>query len=436
MIGVWVNDEPIPSCPRLRHLSSVFPLLSLLPPQPNPLLAMRWRSPWQSREFPPTAPHGRPGAGPGRHHGDQHLRRLSRAAPSAATLTNHEACRWQWMAPSSPQTCAGRAQYVVTEADVEAGAFTLSVTYSAYSQRNDQGESRVIGTGSVTVPVSVSQDPRDPNDPVVSGTIEVVSDPPADGVYRLGQVVDYRLVATNHSRTDRSLLVSSSNLDNVSNCRWSVMKAGGSDQCLFASHTITAADLKAGSFTPSVTWAVTSRTGYQGGVLVAEPTLGEEIQVGGPSEFDQAGSFTSPDANPTLEAGVSEPVPRRSREKGLTTFVSPRSPWRLTVACSPPTTAVHLMAGPVAETPRTPTGSSNAAPPTTARPGSARPSLLKGTPMGAAASVSRTPPTWSTPRPGRSLTSTSRALTQASSPTTRPTPVAVTVGSTRPTDAR
>lgn len=356
--------------------------------------------------------------------------------PSAATLTNHEACRWQWMAPSSPQTCAGRAQYVVTEADVEAGAFTLSVTYSAYSQRNDQGESRVIGTGSVTVPVSVSQDPRDPNDPVVSGTIEVVSDPPADGVYRLGQVVDYRLVATNHSRTDRSLLVSSSNLDNVSNCRWSVMKAGGSDQCLFASHTITAADLEAGSFTPSVTWAVTSRTGYQGGVLVAEPTLGEKIQVGGPSEFDQAGSFTSPDANPTLEAGVSEPVPLSVSREGAYNIRIPA------IAMAP-------NGGLLASYDRRPLdgGAGGGDSPNAnwivqrrstdnGKTWQRETVLAQGDSNGRSRSVSRTPPTWSTPRPGRSLTSTSRALTQASSPTTRPTPVAVTVGSTRPTDAR
>ncbi len=228
--------------------------------------------------------------------------------PSASTLTNYEACRWHWMAPASPQTCAGRAQYVVTETDVEDGTLDLSITYSAYSEDNYSGEATVIGTGSSSVPVEAHQEPQDPDAPVVSSTIEVLSPAPADGVYTLGQIIDYRLVVTNTSNAERSLLVSSSNLDNAWNCRWSRASAGVPLDCFFASHTITASDVEAGSFTPSVTWASTSSPNYQGSLTAAEPTLGETVQVGGPTEFSTAGAFKSPDADPALAPGVSDPL--------------------------------------------------------------------------------------------------------------------------------
>ena len=228
--------------------------------------------------------------------------------PTDANLSGHEACRWHWMAPNSPQVCSGRAHYTVTAADVAAGTLRPSVTYSAFSARNYGGEETLVGTVTTELPVVFNDDPGNDDDPGLTATIETLTPAPADGVYRLGQVIDYRLLVTNGSANARSAFVSASNLDGTSSCRWRNIAANNTVECLFSSHTISAEDIAAGSFTPSVTWSATSQPGYNGDVSVMAPVEGDRLTTGGPTTFDAAAPTSSSDANPGLEPGVSEPV--------------------------------------------------------------------------------------------------------------------------------
>lgn len=139
--------------------------------------------------------------------------------PSDANLTGHEACRWHWMAPNSPQTCSGRARYTVTAEDVASGTLKPSVAYEAFRIRGYQGDEELVGTVTTELPVVYQQDPNDPGAPVLTAKVEALTPAPADG-YGLGQVIDYRLTVTNTSTSARSAFVSATNLDGTANCRW------------------------------------------------------------------------------------------------------------------------------------------------------------------------------------------------------------------------
>ncbi|WP_167202520.1 sialidase family protein, partial [Actinomyces respiraculi] len=228
--------------------------------------------------------------------------------PGTSNLTNYEGCRWHQAPSNVLQVCSGRARYTVTAEDVASGTLHPSISYNAYSAPGYGGTETFVGTVTAELPVVVEQTPDDPNNPSLSAEIEALTPPPADGRYQLGQVIDYRLRVTNRSEADRSVLVSASDLDGTAHCRWKSLAAGTTQECLLPSYTITAADVQAGSVTPSVTFAVTSSTGYSGSITRVGPLQGETLQTGGPTTFDAAVPAASNDADPTLEAGISTPV--------------------------------------------------------------------------------------------------------------------------------
>lgn len=237
--------------------------------------------------------------------------------PTASNMTNVDGCRWQWMPPNSPQSCKGRARYTVTQEDVDSGSLHPSITYSTFESAGYAGPSVAQPPVTAELPRNVESTPDDPDNPTVTGTFEVLNPKLAGETFGLGETINYRLTFTNNSSTARSLFVASSNLGSSSYCRSSWVGAGQSTACSLASHTVTAEDIAAGSFTPVMSLGGTASTGYTGAITRTADISGEAVPVGGPTSFEAAKPFTSPDANPFLEAGASEPVTLSSSQDGM-----------------------------------------------------------------------------------------------------------------------
>lgn len=82
-----------------------------------------------------------------------------------------------------------------------------------------------------------------------------------DKVY-VGDTLTYTLTYTNQTDSALTVFPKESNLSGVlttgaPNCRWHNLSAHTTKQCTSATHTVTEADLAAGSFTPTSTWAAT-----------------------------------------------------------------------------------------------------------------------------------------------------------------------------------
>lgn len=82
--------------------------------------------------------------------------------------------------------------------------------------------------------------------------------------YRVGETITYTFTVDNISGETVSVVPTAGNFDTgflpvtAPNCRYRALPADASYTCTTASHTITQADLDAGSFTPQMTFAVTS----------------------------------------------------------------------------------------------------------------------------------------------------------------------------------
>lgn len=82
-----------------------------------------------------------------------------------------------------------------------------------------------------------------------------------DKVY-VGDTLTYTFTYTNQTDSALTVFPKESNLSGVlttgaPNCRWHNLSAHTTKQCTSATHTVTEADLAAGSFTPTLTWAAT-----------------------------------------------------------------------------------------------------------------------------------------------------------------------------------
>lgn len=82
-----------------------------------------------------------------------------------------------------------------------------------------------------------------------------------DKVY-VGDTLTYTFTYTNQTDSALTVLPKESNLSGVlttgaPNCRWHNLSAHTTKQCTSATHTVTEADLAAGSFTPTSAWAAT-----------------------------------------------------------------------------------------------------------------------------------------------------------------------------------
>lgn len=98
---------------------------------------------------------------------------------------------------------------------------------------------------------------------------------PADGLYSVGDVMTFNITLTNTSGEAHSYAPASTNLSgNVSKCRWRNVPAGTTktDCTGLATHTVTAEDLKAGSFTPQIAYEVKA-VEYAGKALSTPETI-------------------------------------------------------------------------------------------------------------------------------------------------------------------
>ena len=127
---------------------------------------------------------------------------------------------------------------------------------------------------------------------------------PEDGLYAVGDVMTFNITLTNTSSEAHSFAPASTNLSgNVTKCRWRNVPAGATktDCAGLATHTVTAEDLKAGSFTPQIAYEVKA-VEYTGQALNTPETIS-----GAPSPVKSASlrveSFTLSSNQETYKLG-------------------------------------------------------------------------------------------------------------------------------------
>ncbi len=105
---------------------------------------------------------------------------------------------------------------------------------------------------------------------------------------KVGDTLTFKISFTNTSDRTITAFPRSSNLDGVlvgatPNCRWGDLVAGDTKECGTATHTVTAADLEAGSFTPTVRYDATAdREGtevLQKGIVATLPAIEVKVAV-------------------------------------------------------------------------------------------------------------------------------------------------------------
>ena len=127
---------------------------------------------------------------------------------------------------------------------------------------------------------------------------------PEDGLYAVGDVMTFNITLTNTSSEAHSFAPASTNLSgNVTKCRWRNVpaRATKTDCAGLATHTVTAEDLKAGSFTPQIAYEVKA-VDYTGQALNTPETIS-----GTPSTVQSAAlrveSFTPSSNQETYKLG-------------------------------------------------------------------------------------------------------------------------------------
>ena len=127
---------------------------------------------------------------------------------------------------------------------------------------------------------------------------------PEDGLYAVGDIMTFNITLTNTSSEAHSFAPASTNLSgNVTKCRWRNVPAGATktDCAGLATHTVTAEDLKAGSFTPQIAYEVKA-VEYTGQALNTPETIS-----GAPSPVKSASlrvdSFTPSSNQETYKMG-------------------------------------------------------------------------------------------------------------------------------------
>ena len=128
---------------------------------------------------------------------------------------------------------------------------------------------------------------------------------------KVGDELTFKITYTNTS--DRTIVAfpRESNLTDVKitdakNCRWDGLGAGVTKECGFARHTVTAADLEAGSFTPSVTFDATAdRDGtevLQAGIVATLPAIEVKAAVDPTPSVTPTVTVTAPEVTATSTA--------------------------------------------------------------------------------------------------------------------------------------
>ncbi|MDU0970270.1 MAG: exo-alpha-sialidase [Actinomycetaceae bacterium] len=175
-----------------------------------------------------------------------------KGVPTASTLENTAVsgntgyCRFGTIQPNATVSCdsGSMAFHKITGSDIKAGSFTPTVTYQAPTD----GAKDFTVTGPavpVVAPLTVALERVDTLGDTVS----------------LGDTLRYKLVLTNHTGKTIAGIPSESNLENTvptnkdGYCRYRAIEAHKTVTCEKAEwvvHTVTADDVKAGTYTPHV----------------------------------------------------------------------------------------------------------------------------------------------------------------------------------------
>ena len=203
-------------------------------------------------------------------------------------------CRWSRIEANAKKTdCVGYATHTVTEEDLTGGSFTPEISYKT-QQPSYQGEA--LNTPETirgdAVPLKASQ---------ITVESMTVSDP--KDAYKEGDTVEVVVRVRSHSKDTIDVATTSSSFDDLTTqCNWGspAPGAGAVYNCKPLHHTITAEDVKTGSYTPSIT--LTASKG--GEVLQTLTPTGEALAVQG--VYPEATPAPLPDASVSLPASMSE----------------------------------------------------------------------------------------------------------------------------------
>lgn len=140
----------------------------------------------------------------------------------------------------------GRALAAVSGAALMCAAFSLPALAAPESDTQPGDVATASASEATTAPITVTA---------------TRTDKLGDKVY-VGDTLTYTFTYTNQTDGALTVFPKESNLSGVlttgaPNCRWHNLSAHTTKQCTSATHTVTEADLAAGSFTPTSTWAAT-----------------------------------------------------------------------------------------------------------------------------------------------------------------------------------
>ncbi|WP_461005028.1 exo-alpha-sialidase [Trueperella pyogenes] len=115
--------------------------------------------------------------------------------------------------------------------------------------------------------------------PNLKAAFKVSNPKPGGAPFQEGDTIRYNLEVTNDTGQTRSFESIGSNLTNWNGCKWSAFPAAATQSCPFPTHKVTAEDVKAGGFTPSITFQMYSSTGYKGTTTKFAPFVGSKTPV-------------------------------------------------------------------------------------------------------------------------------------------------------------
>lgn len=204
-----------------------------------------------------------------------------------SNLNDYKKCKWWKVDPRETKEDCNFLYHTVTGADATAGSFTPKVTW--IMRQSTQHTSPVAKKGEVVgkpVPVTTKGEGPKPapskpesSTPNLKAAFKVSNPKPGGAPFQEGDTIRYNLEVTNDTGQTRSFESIDSNLTDWNRCKWSAFPAAATQSCPFPTHKVTAEDVKAGGFAPSITFQMYSSTGYKGTTTKFAPFVGSKTPV-------------------------------------------------------------------------------------------------------------------------------------------------------------
>ena len=166
-------------------------------------------------------------------------------------------CRWMGLTAGAKYTCA-TPRHTVTEADLAAGFFTTTTTWTVGN------ETKTLQTPPVALRANVATTVGQVS---ISGTPKTPQRNTTSNPYAVGEALDYTFTIKNNGNTATTVTPESGAFtpfvpaDGAGNCRFIGLEAGASHTCTTTQHTVTGEDRDLGYFLPVTTWTAGSVTG-------------------------------------------------------------------------------------------------------------------------------------------------------------------------------